>query len=307
MESKYKLVLGNTKIVLDEMISKEQKVDMIFTSPPYYAMRKNYSGNSDGEVGSIHVDEYADWFLEFTDKFLKVLQPDGSFFLNINDKIDNGVVHPVLDELKYKMSKQGWYLVAKPYIWYKKQCMPTNCKYRAIDRYEYVFHFSNSTKPKFIADNCRVPHSEVTKRRMKRPVPTINSRDGVYEHTKIKLNKDGALPHNVVITAAESNPSVLHPAPFHVELAEWFVKIGSNVGDTILDPFAGSSTTGVAALNNKRNYVGIDLVDFNIDFGEKRIKHFIKTGECYIPKNKLKTYDIDVNYYKVKGKHINNP
>ena len=50
MESKYKLVLGNTKIVLDEMISKDQKVDMIFTSPPYYAMRKNYSGNSDGEV-----------------------------------------------------------------------------------------------------------------------------------------------------------------------------------------------------------------------------------------------------------------
>lgn len=289
------------------MVEKNELVDMIFTSPPYYAFRKNYSGNGDGEIGSIHVDDYANWFLEFTEKFLQVLKPNGSFFLNINDKIDNGVVHPVLDELKYKMSKQGWYLVAKPYIWFKKQTMPTNCKYRAIDRYEYVFHFSNSTKPKFHPDNCRVPHSEVTKRRMKRPVPTINSRDGVYEHTTIKLNKDGALPHNVVITAAESNPSVLHPAPFHVELAEWFVKIGSEVGDTVLDPFAGSSTTGVAALNNKRNYVGIDLVDFNINFGEKRINHFMKTGECYIPKNKLKTYGIDVNYYKVKGKHINNP
>jgi len=307
MESKYKLYHGDTKKIISQMVEKDELVDMIFTSPPYYAFRKNYSGNGDGEIGSIHVDDYADWFLEFTEKFLSVLKPNGSFFLNINDKIDNGVVHPVLDELKYKMSKQGWYLVAKPYIWYKKQCMPTNCKYRAIDRYEYVFHFSNSTKPKFIADNCRVPHSEVTKRRMKRPVPTINSRDGVYEHTTIKLNKDGALPHNVVITPAESNPSVLHPAPFHVELAEWFVKIGSNVGDTVLDPFAGSSTTGVAALNNKRNYVGIDLVDFNINFGEKRISHFMKTGECYIPKNKLKTYGIDANYYKVKGKHINNP
>jgi len=307
MESKYKLVLGNTKIVLDEMITKNQKVDMIFTSPPYYAMRKNYSGNSDGEVGSIHVDDYVEWFLEFTDKFLQVLEPDGSFFLNINDKIDNGVVHPVLDELKYKMRKQGWYMVAKPYIWFKKQSMPTNCKYRAIDRYEYVFHFSPTTKPKFRADNCRVPHSEVTKRRMKTPVPTINSRDGVYEHTTIKLNEKGALPHNVVITAAESNPSVLHPAPFHVELAEWFVKIGSDEGDIVLDPFAGSSTTGVAALKHKRKFIGIDLVDFNIDFGEKRIKHLLSTGECYIPKNKLAYYDIDVNYYKVKGKHINNP
>ena len=307
MESKYKLYQGDTKKIISELIEREELVDMIFTSPPYYAFRKNYSGNGDGEIGSIHVDDYADWFLGFTEKFLQVLKPNGSFFLNINDKIDNGVIHPVLDELKYKMSKQGWYLVAKPYIWFKKQSMPTNCKYRAIDRYEYVFHFSNSNKPKFRADNCRAPHSEVTKRRMKRPVPTINSRDGVYEHTKIKLNKDGALPHNVVITPAESNPSVLHPAPFHVELAEWFIKIGSDVGDTILDPFAGSSTTGVAALNNKRNYIGIDLVDFNINFGENRIKHFMKTGECYIPKNKLESYSIDTNYYKVKGKHINNP
>ena len=75
----------------------------------------------------------------------------------------------------------------------------------------------------------------------------------------------------------------------------------------LLHPFAGSSTTGVAAIKNERKYVGIDLVDFNINFGENRIKHLLKTGDCYIPKNKLKTYGIDVNYYKVKGKNINNP
>ena len=307
MKSKYDLYLGDTKKIIPELIKEGKLVDMIFTSPPYYAFRKNYSGNGDGEVGAIHVDDYADWFLEFTAHFLKILKPNGSFFLNINEKIDNGVIHPVLDELKYKMRKQGWYLVAKPYIWFKKQSMPTNCKYRAIDRYEYVYHFSNSTKPKFRAHNCRVPHAEVTKRRMKRPVPTIGSRDGVYEHTKIKLHKDGALPHNVVVTAAESNPSVLHPAPFHVELAEWFIKIGSDKGDTVLDPFAGSSTSGAAALKNERDYIGIDLIDFNINFGTKRLDYLLKTGECYIPKNKLEKLGIDTNYYKVKGKHINNP
>ena len=307
MKSQYKLHLGNTKNVLDEMIKNEQMVDTIFTSPPYFAFRKNYSGGDDGEIGSIHVDDYADWFLEFTERFLKVLKPNGSFFLNINEKIDKGVVHPVLDELKYKMREQGWFLVAKPYIWFKKNSMPTNCKYRAIDRYEYVYHFSNSTKPKFRADNCRVEHSEVTKRRLENEITTINSRDGVYNTKKVTLNKKGALPHNVVITAAESNPSVLHPAPFHVELAEWFVKIGSDVGDTILDPFAGSSTTGVAALKHNRNFIGIDLVEFNINFGRKRMNHFLETGECYIPKNKLEKYGIDVNYYRVKGKHINNP
>ena len=91
MKSQYDVILGDTKNVLKEMIETGEKVDMIFTSPPYYSMRKNYSGNNDGEVGSIHVDEYADWFLGFTDLFLKVLKPNGSFFLNINDKIDDGV------------------------------------------------------------------------------------------------------------------------------------------------------------------------------------------------------------------------
>ena len=307
MESQYNLQLGDTKKIIIDMISRGEKVDMIFTSPPYYSMRKNYSGNDDGEIGSIHVDDYADWFLEFTELFLKVLKPNGSFFLNINDKIDKGVVHPVLDELKYKMRKQGWNMVAKPYIWFKKNAIPTNCKYRAIDRYEYVFHFSNSNKPKFVADNCRTEHSEVTKKRFQSPVTTINSRDGVYESEMRTLNVKGSLPHNVVITPSESNPSVLHPAPFHVDLADWFVRIGSEEGDVVLDPFAGSSTTGVASLKNNRKYIGIDLVDFNIKFGTKRMDYFLKTGECYIPKNKLEELGIDVNYYKIKGKHVNNP
>ena len=307
MKSQYKLHLGDTKKVLKEMIENGDSVDTIFTSPPYFSMRKNYSGNDDGKIGSIHVDDYADWFLEFTDLFLKVLKPNGSFFLNINDKIDKGVVHPVIDELKYKMRKQGWYMVAKPYIWFKKNAIPANCKYRAIDRYEYVFHFSNSNKPKFNADNCRTEHSEVTKKRFKKPVTTINSRDGIYNSEMRELNEKGSLPHNVVIAASETNPGILHPAPFSVDLAEWFVKIGSDVGDTILDPFAGSSTTGVASLKHNRNFIGIDLVEFNINFGRKRMNYFLETGECYIPKNKLEELGIDVNYYKVKGKHINNP
>jgi DNA modification methylase len=185
--------------------------------------------------------------------------------------------------------------------------MPTNCKYRSIDRYEYVFHFSNSNKPKFRADNCRTEHSEVTKKRFKKPITTINSRDGVYDSQMRELNSKGSLPHNVIIAATETNPSILHPAPFTVELAEWFVKIGSDENDIILDPFAGASTTGIASLKNNRKYIGIDLVDFNIIFSKKRMDHFLETGESYIPKNLLEEKDIDVNYYKIKGKHINNP
>jgi site-specific DNA-methyltransferase (adenine-specific) len=122
-----------------------------------------------------------------------------------------------------------------------------------------------------------------------------------------ELNEKGSLPHNVVIAASETNPSVLHPAPFSVELVDWFVRIGSDEGDVIMDPFAGSSTTGIAALKNNRKFIGVDLVPFNVEFGTKRLNHFIETGDEYIPKNLLEDKGIDANYYKIKGKHINNP
>ena len=53
--------------------------------------------------------------------------------------------------------------------------------------------------------------------------------------------------------------------------------------------------------------IGVDLVPFNVEFGTKRLNHFIETGDEYIPKNLLEDKGIDSNYYKIKGKHINNP
>ncbi len=306
MNNNYILHQGDTREIINQMIINNEFVDMIFTSPPYYNNRKNYSGNADGEIGSISADEYADWFLTFTEKFLQVLKINGSFFLNINDKIHNGVVHPVIDELKYKMRKQGWFLVAKPYIWFKKSAMPHNCKYRTIDRYEYIFHFSNSNKPNFYAGNCRVPHSKVSIKRYETPVTTMDSRDGKYNKSKKTLHKDGGFPHNVIIANLESNSSILHPAPFPVELVEWFIKIGSLENDIVLDPFCGSSSTGIASLKHNRKYIGIDIIDFNVDFSKKRLDHFLKTKETYIPKNMFNEYNIDDKFYKQKGKHLLN-
>jgi hypothetical protein len=51
----------------------------------------------------------------------------------------------------------------------------------------------------------------------------------------------------------------------------------------------------------------VDLVPFNVEFGTKRLNHFLETGDEYIPKNLLEDKGIDANYYKIKGKHINNP
>jgi DNA modification methylase len=88
---------------------------------------------------------------------------------------------------------------------------------------------------------------------------------------------------------------------------EYLIKTYTNEGDVVLDFTMGSGSTGVACINTNRRFIGIDLVEFNINFGRERMNHYLETGETYIPKNLLEEKDIDVNYYKIKGKHINNP
>ena len=122
---------------------------------------------------------------------------------------------------------------------------------------------------------------------------------------KSEVGRDAAVI-NMDSTSKKNNStnyvSIFDPALCEV-LYHWFCPEGG----TILDPFAGSSTTGIASLKHNRNFIGIDLVEFNINFGRKRMNYFLETGEHFIPKGKLEENGIDVNYYKVKGKHINNP
>lgn len=63
-----------------------------------------------------------------------------------------------------------------------------------------------------------------------------------------------------------------HPAPFPVELAERLIRMFSFVGDTVLDPFAGTGTTGVAASRCGRNSVSVELESQYVDVAEQRLK-----------------------------------
>ena len=62
-----------------------------------------------------------------------------------------------------------------------------------------------------------------------------------------------------------------HPAPFPLELASRLVKMFSFVGDTVLDPFCGSGTTMIAAINSQRNSVGVETEVFYCDHILNRI------------------------------------
>ena len=249
---------------LDEI--EDSSVNMVITSPIYVNLRKN----------GIRPDKYVGWFMPFAKEIKRVLVDDGNFILNINEVIVKGILHPCIDDLKYELRKIGLNQVAKPYIWYKTTAIPNKCSYRAIDRYEYCFWFSNG-KGTFYRDNVRRPYADITIKRVENSdVISLGSRGekGHKVFKKSKIDPRGALPHNVLEISPECSPKIRHNSPFPIELPDWFIKAGTLENDVVLDLFMGSGTTAIAALRNNRNVIGYEIDKEVFDFSVGRIKNY---------------------------------
>ena len=92
-------ILGDCREVLKTL--DDHSVDLIFTSPPYADSRAT-------TYGGIRPDEYIDWFLPISAELLRVLKPDGTFILNIKEKVVDGERHTYVIELILAMRRQGW-------------------------------------------------------------------------------------------------------------------------------------------------------------------------------------------------------
>ncbi len=114
-------------------------------------------------------------------------------------------------------------------------------------------------------EEVMVPVGEWAKNRLKNLSDTDQKRDnskvgsGFGKNISNWLNRDKAYPTNVLHLATEcSNKN--HSAAFPETLPEWFIKLFTKEGDTVLDPFMGSGTTNIIAQKLKRNSIGIEIV-----------------------------------------------
>lgn len=232
-------------------------VDLIVTSPPYADQRK-------GTYGGIHPDKYVKWFLPISEKLLKVLKPTGTFILNIKEKVSNGERSTYVMELILEMRKQGW-LWTEEFIWHKKNCYPGKWPNRFRDAWERLLQFNKNRHFNMYQKEVMVPMGDWTKARLKNLSETDKTRDnskvgsGFGKNISNWLTRDKAYPSNVLHLATECS-NKKHSAAFPEELPEWFIKLFSKEGDTVLDPFMGSGTSIVVASRLKRNAIGIDLI-----------------------------------------------
>lgn len=262
------IYLGDSKEELKKV--PDNSVDLIFTSPPYADSRKS-------TYGGIHPNKYVQWFLPISSELLRVMKPTGTFVLNIKERVFNGERHTYVIELILEMRKQGW-LWTEEFIWHKKNSYPGKWPNRFRDAWERLLQFNKNRQFNMYQDRVMVPIGDWAEGRLRNLSETDKKRDvskvgsGFGKKIANWLERDKVYPDNVVHLATECN-NKQHSAAFPDSLPEWFIKLFTNEGDTVLDPFMGSGTTVLVARRMGRNAVGIEILPEYFEMVESKLKY----------------------------------
>jgi DNA modification methylase len=265
-----RIIYGDSREVLKRHIGE---VDLIVTSPPYADARKKH-------YDSVHPDEFPEWFMTFHDGIYGVLKNEGSFVLNIKDRVVDGVRNHFVWKTVQKLEENGWQPI-DDYIWYKTNPMPGHWPTRLRDGWEYCFHLAKVKKPYMNQKAVEMPIGDWADVRLRnlngKSAQRHNSENesGFGRDLRRWVGKKNVLPSNVL-----SLPLIginrEHPAVFPQGLPTFFIKLLSPEAGTVLDPFAGSGTTAVAALNQGRNCI---LIDNNKEYCELAYEFILKDVE----------------------------
>lgn len=279
--SEYRVIEGRCEDVLPTLAPGS--VDSIVTSPPYADQRdyekaaagvegrngthpkhthprtRNASRKGRDEAPWIFVEEFEPVLREM----LRVCSPTGSLALNLGVIMRNGEEHPYADELLRRARAMGWKLLHRM-IWHKLNAIPLSHPSYLHIKHEWVFWLAPSTDAYRGYDkDTRVPHSETSLRRVQNAYKgraDLHARKDQRYHKRSAnnpLHPDGAKPATV-INVAVGGESVNHPAIMALDLALHLVSLTCPPGGTVLDPYCGSATTGVACIQRGRNFIGIE-------------------------------------------------
>jgi len=261
---------------------RKGSIDLVVTSPPYALHFKKEYGN---EVQS----KYVQWFLPFAEQIKRVLKEDGSFVLNLGGAWTPGA--PVRSLYHYRLllaiCDEVGFNLCQEFFWYNPAKMPAPAEWvnvrriRVKDSVEYVFWFSATPHPK--ADNTQVlqEYSADMKRLIKRGVKKARRPSGHSINGSFANDRGGSIPPNLIecgnnesnsfyIKESKRRGQKIHPARFPAALPEFFIKFLTKPKGKVLDPFAGSNTTGQVAERLGRKWIAIEKNLIYAEYSELR-------------------------------------
>ena len=302
-----KIFLGDSLDVLDSM--KAESVDLVMTSPPFGLVRKREYGNADAH-------EYLDWFRPFAGQFRRVLKERGSLVIDIGGAWIPGQPTRSLYHFKLLLmlcEEYGFHL-AQEFYWWNPSKLPSPAEWvnirriRVKDAVNTVWWLSLSPWPK--ASNRRVlqPYSPSMKELLEKGYKAKKRPSGHDISENFAVNNGAAIPPNLIaIPNTESNSFYLrycqsqgikaHPARFPAALPEYFIRMLTDKGDMVFDPFGGSCVTGEVSERLKRKWVCSELSAEYLTGALGRFQQENGTDEQQA--KLLRDEDEDSNYYRL--------
>lgn len=262
----------------------DHSVNAIVTSPPYALTRKKTYGNPSQE-------EYVEWFLGFAADFRRVLKPSGSLVLEIGGAWNPG--RPTRSiyhfELLVRLVNECGFHLAEEFFWFNKARLPSPAVWVTVQRIRVkdavtpIWWLSKGENPR--ADNRRVlkPYGEDMQRLFKVGYNRGKRPSGHVVREGFTKDNGGAIPPNLIEVAhtrsrgayleyCEQRGYEPHPARFPDEVPEFFIKFLTRKNDVILDPFAGSNTTGAIAERLGRRWMAFEIDKAYLDASKGRFR-----------------------------------
>jgi DNA modification methylase len=246
-------------------------IDLVLTSPPYALEFKK-------EYGNVAKGEYVAWLKPFGKEIKRILKPEGSFVLNIGGSYNQGTPTRSLYHFKalLMLCEDVGFHLAQECFWYNPAKLPSPAEWvtvrrqRIKDAVEYVWWLSKTPFPKANNRNVLNEYSADMKRLLKRGYKPKQRPSGHVITAKFGHDHGGAIPSSLIERGNnESNSEYIracaeagykaHPARFPRALPEFFIKLLTDEGAIVVDPFAGSNMTGATAESLRRRWISIEI------------------------------------------------
>jgi site-specific DNA-methyltransferase (adenine-specific) len=244
---------GDAETILKSI--DENSIDCVVTSPPYDNLRL-YLG-----VGNTWNHEK---FCAIAKELYRVVKPGGVVVWVVNDKTEKGSETGTSFRQALHFMDIGFNL-NDTMIWSKKNPLPQVKQPRYNQVFEYMFIFSKGTPKTFnpIMEPCKCA-GQVYDSTCK----NMGGENG-RTHKTFNINKEKVKSNIWEIAVAQNKTS--HTAVYPYQIPYDHIRSWTNEGDIVLDPFMGSGTTGLAALDLKRKFIGIEMCEEYFNLSKERI------------------------------------
>lgn len=238
-------------------------VDAVITSPPYAMQRA-------ATYGGVPEAEYPGWTVAWMEQARRLLKPDGSAVINIRPHVRNGTISDYTLRTRLALRDAGWAEIEE-LIWHKGGA-PVGSPYRPRRSWESLHWFALHGRP------YSAPKAAG------RPMMSTSPGGGrpAGEHFRRGrpmgvLTGIARVPDFVTVLTGQNEADTdlnRHPAVFPPALPEWVGKLVCPPGGTVLDPFSGSGSTGVACIRNGWRYLGIEAVRDYAEMSRDRLSTY---------------------------------